>query len=394
MKEIDHKASRRWSTGVKRRALSLLCVGAMFSGMLPLSLLAKAQGELPMLSNLILDKVYELEAANGYPQGADPNDTGFAPQVTEYTATAYLSVDSIQVYPFAQSDTAQVTVNGQELNAQGYVEMDVSELGTHDLEVEVTDGGDTNVYTLEINKVESDYRGRVPAVYDQDILQALSVQTELGYFNTLPGLYESEIAEYFAGATAPKAFMVMNGLVAGTAERYNQFNIAEREAGSSDNTRQQITITADPSFVQAGYTLYEVDKDNDGQLKKVTLENSFAQSILGQITVVEKGDAIQSMTAEYRDGSGDWHPLGNLTEDQGVWSAAGNAAQAATAIRLTIQAQGLPSIYDVDLALTAADDQQSTTLTVNDNTIWAPVYSASPMMLCGPIGERRPTGTP
>jgi len=194
MKEIDHKASRRWSTGVKRRALSLLCVGAMFSGMLPLSLLAKAQGELPMLSNLILDKVYELEAANGYPQGADPNDTGFAPQVTEYTATAYLSVDSIQVYPFAQSDTAQVTVNGQELNAQGYVEMDVSELGTHDLEVEVTDGGDTNVYTLEINKVESDYRGRVPAVYDQDILQALSVQTEPGNADKLLDVLKKDYA--------------------------------------------------------------------------------------------------------------------------------------------------------------------------------------------------------
>src|SRR5699024_9110784 len=51
----------------------------------------------------------------------------------------------------------------------------------------------------------------------------------LGYFNTLPGLYESEIAEYFEGATAPKAFMVMNSLTAGQAERYNQSDIPARE---------------------------------------------------------------------------------------------------------------------------------------------------------------------
>lgn len=82
-----------------------------------------------------------------------------------------------------------------------------------------------------------------------DTHDGLTGDVLLGYFDTLPGLYESEIAEYFAGATVPKAFMVMNGLVAGQAERYNQFNITAREAGSSDNTRQEITITVDPSFM-------------------------------------------------------------------------------------------------------------------------------------------------
>ena len=110
----DHSVFHTRYFSFKRRALSVLCVSALIAGMLPLSFLAKAQGDPPELSNLILDKVYELKAVGDYPQGVEPNDIGFAPQVTEYTATAYLSVDTIQVYPFAQSETATVRVNGTE----------------------------------------------------------------------------------------------------------------------------------------------------------------------------------------------------------------------------------------------------------------------------------------
>lgn len=99
-------------TRLSRRALSLLCAGALISGMLPLSLFSSAQRQGPLLSNFIMDKVCELDAVGGY-----PNDIGFSPQITNYTATAYL----FQVYPFAQSDTAEVTVNGTQLNEQGYV---------------------------------------------------------------------------------------------------------------------------------------------------------------------------------------------------------------------------------------------------------------------------------
>src|SRR5699024_10007287 len=95
----------------------------------------------------------------------------------------------------------------------------------------------------------------------------------LGYYNTLPGLYESEIEEYFAGATAPKAFMVMSGLTAGQAEQYNKANIVNREAGSSENTKQEITLYVDPSFAE-NYTLYKVNKDvtdenGSGKIEKV-----------------------------------------------------------------------------------------------------------------------------
>ncbi len=252
----------------------------------------------------------------------------------------------------------------------------------------------------------------------------------LGYFNTLPGLYESEIAEYFAGATAPKAFMVMNGLVAGTAERYNQFNIPQREEGSSDNTQQQITLTANPAFIKAGYKLYEVDKDNNGALKEVkldengkftvilgggeanlyfwntnttasansqtegayasfafdghsetywqpqqtsdtyTLENTFAESLVEKLTVIEKGTAIQEMVAEYRDASGQWNPLGNFTKSEGIWTCQAAASPEATGIRLTInKAEGTPAIYDVQMSRTTLDPERTNTITVNDNTM-------------------------
>ena len=250
----------------------------------------------------------------------------------------------------------------------------------------------------------------------------------LGYFNTLPGLYESEIREYFADATAPKAFMVMNGLVAGTAERYNEFHIAEREEGSSDNTRQEITITTDPDFA-ASYTLYEVQKDNNGELREVELDengsftitlgggeanlyfwntnttdsassqsegayasfafdghtetywqpeeasstyilkNTFAASSLDQVTVVEKGQGIESITVEYQDENGDWQTYGEMQATEGIWSCAADI-QTAKGIRLTItKTDGLPAIYDVYTVRTETGADASTTVEVNDNTM-------------------------
>lgn len=125
----------------------------------------------------------------------------------------------------------------------------VGELGADDSAS--TDGFNRSNFDAEENQLKNKEYGLkdVSMVSLSDTHDGLTGDVLLGYFDTLPGLYESEIAEYFAGATVPKAFMVMNGLVAGQAERYNKFNITAREAGSSDNTRQEITITVDPSFM-------------------------------------------------------------------------------------------------------------------------------------------------
>lgn len=108
----------------------------------------------------------------------------------------------------------------------------------------------------------------------------------LGYFNTVPGLYENEIAEYFNGATAPKAFMVLNGLIAGKSESYKRINIPERDKGSSANTRQEITIKTTPEL--ADKTLYCVDKDDrDGDGNGIIKE--VARDAAGNFTVILGG---------------------------------------------------------------------------------------------------------
>lgn len=255
----------------------------------------------------------------------------------------------------------------------------------------------------------------------------------LGYFDTLPGLYESEIAQYFAGATAPKAFMVMNGLVAGKAERYNEFHIPEREAGSSDNTRQEITITVDPSFV--GFELYEVDKDNNGTLKKVeidengqftvvlgggeanlyfwkidsdaasvpaakegtyasfafdghgetywqpsteaekyTLEKSFNEGRFDTVSVLENGNAISSITIYSRDKSGQWSALGNMEKSEAGWTFASDNSIITVGLKLEIIAESSPSIYEVKTNMVTIDPNMVNVVTVNDNTMGSGLF--------------------
>ena len=161
--------------------LGIMCSCMMLVGcILPLMPAVETKAEqTSLLSNLVIDKVYSLEAVNGYGD-YEPNDSGFAPEVTEYTGTAYNSVDSIKVYPFAESDTASVTVNDKELTGDGYVEINVSEVKTYDINVEVTDGGENITYHVSVDKVDHDYRGRSPIIQNETIMNALSVETEMG----------------------------------------------------------------------------------------------------------------------------------------------------------------------------------------------------------------------
>lgn len=257
----------------------------------------------------------------------------------------------------------------------------------------------------------------------------------LGYFNTLPGLYESEIAEYFEGATAPKAFMVMNGLVAGQAERYNQFNIPAREAGSSDNTCQDITITVDPDFA-AGHTLYMVDKDDvdengSGRIKEVELSNdsftvtlgggeanlyfwdtdttasassagegtyasfafdshsetywqpseasenytltdTFELCTIDQVTILEKGDAVNAFYLEYLDANNNWQAFGEEGAEIGAATTVTSGEPVtAQGIRLVVtDADAIPAVYEVKMQEASETDlDQENTLQVNDNTL-------------------------
>lgn len=97
----------------------------------------------------------------------------------------------------------------------------------------------------------------------------------LGYFNALPGLYPEDLTEKF-GCDAPKAFMILNGLSAGSGGRWNNRNIIGKEAGSSENTVQTITITVDPK----GRALKKVNR-NTGEVENVEIINDEVVVTLG-----------------------------------------------------------------------------------------------------------------
>lgn len=167
----------------KRRKilLSFLCTFTVLCSTLvafvPAVRAEAADSDAPELENLIIDRVYELTPLGEIPDGVTVNDTGFAPEITEYEGTAYSSVNEIKVYPFAESDTAEVRVNGSDLNDEGYFTVDVSEPGSHEVKVEVSDNGDTTDYTVDVEKVDTDYRDRRPVVKNETIMDAFSVST-------------------------------------------------------------------------------------------------------------------------------------------------------------------------------------------------------------------------
>lgn len=171
------KAKRRTLMGLLL-ALAMLC--SVLSPFIPAQSVVKAAEGAAQLSNLIIDKVYEFTPVGQIPDGVETNDIGFAPEIMEYNGTAYRSVDEIQIYPFAESDTAAVTVNGEPLNENGYVSMNVANKGTHDIKVSVTDGGSTSTYTVHVEKVDTDYRGRRPIAENETIMNAMTVQSDFG----------------------------------------------------------------------------------------------------------------------------------------------------------------------------------------------------------------------
>lgn len=165
--------------GFSKRIISLLCAWMLLvtaATSVVVSAVETSNGEEPYLKNLIIDKVYELTPTEAYPDGVKPNDTGFAPKVTSYTGTAYSSINSIQVYPFASSEDAKLTVNGEYLNSSGYVQMDVSDLGEHNIVVNVSQGDKSKTYTVNVTKVNSDYRGRTAIVNKEKIMNIFQLK--------------------------------------------------------------------------------------------------------------------------------------------------------------------------------------------------------------------------
>lgn len=131
------------------------------------------------LNNLVIDKVYELHPTGAIPEGSKAGSNGFSPEITQYTGTAYSSVDEIKIYPFAASSTADVKVNDVALN-DGYVTIDVKKPGDYPVTVTVREGGQETSYHITVTKADTDYRGRRAIVKNDKIMEKLSVKTNAG----------------------------------------------------------------------------------------------------------------------------------------------------------------------------------------------------------------------
>lgn len=129
------------------------------------------------LRSLIFDRAYLLEPT-GDTKGKDFDVSGFASNHFTYRTTVYRTWDTVKIYPyaFASSKGAAITVNGQSVNGTGeYYELDTSRVGSYQVEIKVSEAGQTNTYQVEVEKVNTDYRGRVPVVSNQTILENMKV---------------------------------------------------------------------------------------------------------------------------------------------------------------------------------------------------------------------------
>ena len=129
------------------------------------------------LRSLIFDRAYLLEPT-GDTKGKDFDVSGFASNHFTYRTTVYRTWDTVKIYPyaFASSKGAAITVNGQSVNGTGeYYELDTSRVGSYQVEIKVSEAGQTNTYQVEAEKVNTDYRGRVPVVSNQTILENMKV---------------------------------------------------------------------------------------------------------------------------------------------------------------------------------------------------------------------------
>ncbi len=100
------------------------------------------------LADLILDQIGRLDPA-------------FDPDITEYTATAYRSLETVTVRPITTGDGVTVTVDGSAPDPEAHDRVAVDlELGENILDITVENGDRTSVYTVTITKVDTDFRGR------------------------------------------------------------------------------------------------------------------------------------------------------------------------------------------------------------------------------------------
>ena len=147
----------------------------IFGKEIPLQVQA-AESTTAKLRSLKIDRAYILEPT-GDTTGKEFDVSGYSPDHFTYEATVYRSYDEVNIYPFVfKNGSASVKVNGQTVDGvDDPYRLSVPNPGMYSVEVSVTEGSVTNVYTIQVEKVNTDYRQRKPVVTNEKILNEMKV---------------------------------------------------------------------------------------------------------------------------------------------------------------------------------------------------------------------------
>lgn len=128
------------------------------------------------LRSLIFDRAYKLQPT-GNTDGKEFDISGFNSSHFDYKATVYDSWNSVKIYPFKfASSNASVTINDKEITKDNnFFELDVTNKGTYQVQVKISENGTTNTYNIQVEKVDTDYRGRKPIVDNKDIMDNMKI---------------------------------------------------------------------------------------------------------------------------------------------------------------------------------------------------------------------------
>lgn len=133
--------------------------------------------------------------------------------------------------------------------------------------------------------------------------------------------------------------------------------------------------TSTPVAAEGMYASFAFDNHNEtywqpsAEAETYSLENSFDESRFDEITITEKGNNITSITVYYKNSDNQWVSLGDMAHADSAWTFNSEELIKTTALKFEVTSNGLPAIYGVDSNLEIVDPNKVNVVKVNDNTM-------------------------
>ncbi len=121
----------------------------------------------------------------------------FEPAVTAYDAQVYRSVTEVDIKPMVDDASVSVAVDGVAPATNGWTKVPV-EVGLNSIPVTATKDGQTTTYTVEVTKMDTDYRGRKPIV---DVTATSNKDSAPGA--AVANVLDGDASTYWQPATKP-----------------------------------------------------------------------------------------------------------------------------------------------------------------------------------------------